>query len=226
MTKDEALLKIKDQLKKLMTFSETPNTTSETPKAGETKEVKSFTNIKLKDGSEISIADGTELGVGIEVYTIDADGNQTPCEDGSYELEDGRTITITGGVVETIGETTGEDPKETATETPENPAQLAAETPSTETPSEEGAETDRITALENQVAQILEILQGMSNMQEQTMSKVEAFSKEPAVESIKVGKTLTGTKTFNSMKSEIDELKEIKNKMKFNTNGGFKATKE
>ena len=224
MTKDEALLKIKDQLKKLVAFSSTPNTTSEMPVADNTTDTKKFTNIKLKDGSEICIADGTELGVGTEIYVIDADGNQTPAEDNSYDLEDGRTINVVGGIVDTISDATGEDPKDASVETPENPAKMADAT--TETPDQEGAEADRITALENQVAQILEILQGMSNMQEQVMNKVDSFSKEPAVESIKVGKTLTGTKTFNSMKSEIDELKEIKNKMKFNTNGGFKATKE
>jgi hypothetical protein len=219
MTKDEAILKIKDQLKKLVAFSTTPNTTSATPVADDTTNVKAFTNIKLKDGSEISILDGTELNVGTEIYTIDKDGNQTPCEDGSYDLEDGRTIVVTGGVVETIGDTTPADQTESTDETPENPAQLSAD--AGETPEAEAAEADRITALENQVAQILEILQGMSNMQEQVMSKVKEIGEEPAVESIKLGKTISTN--LSSMKSEMDELKSIKSKMKFNGSGNFTA---
>ena len=52
--------------------------------------------MKLKDGSEISILDGTELGVGTEVFIVDTDGNQRPIDDDSYVLDDGRTIVVKG----------------------------------------------------------------------------------------------------------------------------------
>lgn len=45
-----------------------------------------------------------ELAVGTEVYVVDADGNQTPAEDGDYVLEDGKTLKIADGKVSEIVE--------------------------------------------------------------------------------------------------------------------------
>lgn len=224
MNKEEAMSKIKDNLKRLMSFS--------TDEATETKEEMKYTTMKLKDGSEITIAEGSDLGVGTEVFKIDADGNQTPCEDGDYELEDGRNITIKGGLVEAIAEAKaeGEGAKD---ETPMNDAKNAEEKMAEEPKADEEKSTegenpieDRISSLENQITQILEILQGMGSMQEVAMSKIEAIAKAPATESIKIGKTMTNN-NFNSVKSEMEELKQLTNKYKLNVNGsyGFSAAK-
>jgi len=219
MNKDEAIIKIKDQLKKLMSFS-----TEAPAEEAEATEEKKFTTMKLKDGTEISIVDGTELGVGTEVFTVDADGNQVAIADDTYELEDGRSIVIVGGKVDSISEST----EETKDETPMNPAdtevkdEKMGENPEGEEAQEgENPIEDRITSLENQIAQILEILQGMGSMQEVAMSKIEAISSAPATESIKVGKIPAGNQTFSSMKTEMDELKEMRNKFKLNGNGGY-----
>lgn len=201
MEKNEAIFKIKDQLKKLMSFSE------EVVK--ETFEVK-YESMKLKDGSEIVIPDGSSLEPGVDVFTMDADGNQIPCEDNTYELENGQTIVVVGGKVESVSDmTTGED-------TPENPANTTPEAMAApamggsaaeaakegETPEEEGVENsveERVASLESQIAQILELLQGMSNAQEMAMSKIIEISEAPAEKSIKVGKTLSSV-GFNSVK--------------------------
>ena len=45
-----------------------------------------------------------ELAVGTEVFVADAEGNQTPAEDGDYVLEDGRTIKVADGKVSEIVE--------------------------------------------------------------------------------------------------------------------------
>lgn len=224
MNKDEAILKIKDQLKKLMAFS----AEAEAPM---TEEVK-CESIKLKDGSEIMVPEGSNIEPNVEVYMVDADGNQVPCEDGSYELENGQTITVKGGVIEGVADTTQPEGEE-QTQSPEGDAQMSAATPGAEaasegeTPAQEEAETnigDRVAALEQQIAQILELLQGMSNAQEMAMSKINEIAEAPAAPSIKVGKAVGSSTTkveFSSTKDELAELRNLKNKFKINGNGGY-----
>jgi hypothetical protein len=225
MNKDEAILKIKDQLKKLMAFS----AEAEMPA---TEEVK-CESVKLKDGSEIMIPTGSNIEPGVEVYMVDDAGNQTPCEDGSYELENGQTITVSGGMIDGVADTT--QPEGEQTQSPEGDAKMAAATPGAgaeaakegETPAQEEAENmigDRVAALEQQIAQILELLQGMSNAQEMAMSKINEIAEAPAAPSIKVGKSVgssTAKVEFSSTKDEISELNKLKNKFKINGNGGY-----
>lgn len=220
MNKDEAIVKIKEQLKKLMAF------TAEAP----AEEVK-YESMKLKDGSEIMIPDGAGLETGVEVYMIDADGNQVPCEDGSYELESGQTITVKGGVIDAVSEAA--QPEGEQTQSPEGDAQMAATTPGSgeaeaegESAQQETAEADlpnRVAALEQQIAQILELLQGMSNAQEMAMSKIQEIAEAPAAPSIKIGKTLKSDANvaFNSVKDELKELQEMKKKFRIMGQGGY-----
>ena len=209
--KDEAMLKIKEQLKRLMRFSETPETA--------TDDTKKFSTIKLEDGTEISIPEGGEIGVGTEVYSTDEAGNQTPLADGDYILEDGRTITVSSGSVESIGDTS--DSETAKEETPSNDASTVADEKMDAVDGEEEEPVagepieDRVSSLENQVAELIEMIQGMGSMTEVAMSKIEEIASAPATESIKVGKTPATSKEFNSIRNEMDELKEIvKNKFK------------
>lgn len=219
MTKEEAINNIKDSLKKMMSFG---------------KEAQMFEDIMLKDGSILCMADDATLEVGATIYRKDKDGNQTPCEDGNYELEDGRNITVSGGYIESIAEAK-DTPKLSGEETPQNPASTEmAANPMAEATAEDEASIkkdvkdemgSRVDAIETQIAQILEILQGMSNMQEQTMSKVQEFAASPAEESIKTKKTPTDTwtkvkATYNANKNEIDELKQL---MKKNDNSNYNS---
>lgn len=222
MNKEEAMLKIKDQLKKLMTFS----AEAEAPK----EEVK-YESMKLKDGSEIMIPDGSSLEPGVEVFTLDANGNQVVCEDNTYELENGQSIVVSGGKIETVSDTTtGEDsPENPANTTPEAmaaPAGGAAEEAkkegeTTEEETSENSVEDRVSQLEQQITQILELLQGMSNAQEMAMSKINEIAESPAEKSIKVGKSTSNGSdvSFNSVKNELDELKELRKK--FNTDNSY-----
>ena len=214
MTKEEAINNIKDSLKKMMSF-------------GKAVEL-AFADITLADGSKLGMDEGAAVEVGSNVYVMDDQGNATPCEDGIYELEDGRSITVVGGYIDTISEAKNAA-KAAGEETPQNPAstEMAMEPAPAEeaiaegeTPEEETTEDDmasRVDAIEAQIAQILEILQGMSNMQEQTMSKVQEFAASPAEESVKTKKTTSDTwtkvkATYNANKNEIDELKELMKK--------------
>jgi hypothetical protein len=216
MNKEEAMLKIKDQLKKLMTFS---------AEATPMENVK-CESMKLKDGSEIMIPDGSNLEPGVECYTLDADGNQIACADGSYELENGQSIVVSGGKIETVSDAT--DKKEE--ESPENPANTTPEEmampekKAEEEPEKEEVEIsieERVGKLEKHISQILELLQGMSNAQEMAMSKINEIAESPAEKSIKVGKstsTASGV-AFGSVKSELEELKELRKK--FNTDNSY-----
>ena len=215
MLKEEAMLKIKEQLKRLMTFS----VDAETPVE------KKMTSIKLKDGTEISYVDGSELGIGVEVYKIDEDGNQTPIEDGDYDLEDGRIITIKDGGVEVIAEApveagSEETPITSEKEKEKDEAKLE-EPKGVEVEVEEGTDMEaRISAIEENISSMMEAISTMGHMQEMSMSKIKAIESSPAASSIKVGKT-TSNGNFNSNKLEIDELRELRNKYKLNTNGDY-----
>lgn len=215
MTKDEAIDKIKEQMKKLMSFS-----------VDAPVEEKKMETIKLKDGSEIAIADGTDLAVDVEVFVIDDKGNQTPCPDGDYILDDGSTITVASGKVSAMGT----DAESTSEDSPAAPAAVAEAADPAATPAPGAAPDDsanpmedRIASLENQVSQILEILQSMTQTQEATMTKLSAIGLEPASKSINLGKPVNVE--FGGMKSEIEELKALRNKFNMNGNNGFVATK-
>lgn len=207
MLKEEAMLKIKEQLKRLMTFS----VDAETPVE------KKMTSMKLKDGTEISYDDGSELGIGIEVYKIDVDGNQTPIEDGDYDLEDGRIITIKDGGVKVIAEAPVEAGAEETPITSEEPKGVEVEVVETAKGTDMEA---RISAMEENISSMMEAISTMGHMQEMSMSKIKAIESAPAASSIKVGKT-TSNGNFNSNKLEIDELRELRNKYKLNTNGDY-----
>jgi len=209
MDKNEAILKIKENLKNLMTFSSTM-----------VEDVKCEA-VKLKDGSEINTPEGETLAEGTECFTLDADGAKVPC-DGPYDLEDGRSIVVSGGKVESISEAAPEEAGKVE-ETPMNPAEMVAapvgeaevEGEEPEVEAAENSVEDRISSLESQISQILELLQGMSNAQEMAMSKIKEIAEAPATGSIKVGKT--ADVSFSGFKNEIEELKQLKNKYKLGT---------
>jgi hypothetical protein len=221
MNKEEAMLKIKDQLKKLMSFS---------AEAAPMEQVK-CESMKCKDGSEIMIPDGSNLEPGVDCYTLDADGNQIACADGTYELENGQTVIVSGGKVETVSDATDKKVEES----PENPANVTPEEMAAPAPTDEAAKEgetpekevveisieERVGKLEEHISQILELLQGMSNAQEMAMSKINEIAESPAEKSIKVGKsTSTGSSvSFGSVKSELEELKELRKK--FNTDNSY-----
>ena len=225
MNKEEAMLKIKDQLKKLMTFS---------AEAAPMENVK-CESMKCKDGSEIMIPDGSNLEPGVECYTLDADGNQIACADGDYELENGQSIVVAGGKIETVSdatdkkeETSPENPANTTPEAMAAPADEAAK--EGETPEKEAVEIsieERVGKLEEHISQILELLQGMSNAQEMAMSKINEIAELPAEKSIKVGKsTSTGSSvSFGSVKNELEELKELRKKFSIDNSYNFSSKK-
>lgn len=63
----------------------------------------------LSDGSMIySSADA--FAEGVDVFVMDADGNPTPLADGEYTLDNGMTIVVSNGIIESMAEAITEEP--------------------------------------------------------------------------------------------------------------------
>lgn len=95
---------------------EAEETTEEAEEAAEEQTLASVTTDKgdlLYEG---------ELAEGTEVFVADAEGNQTPAEDGDYILEDGRTLKVAEGKVAEIVEPEAEKEEETPAEDEEKTA--------------------------------------------------------------------------------------------------------
>lgn len=73
-----------------------PEVEIDAPEAGDEQELASVAT----DKGDLLYEE--ELAVGTEVFVADAEGNQTPAEDGDYILEDGRTIKVADGKVSEI----------------------------------------------------------------------------------------------------------------------------
>lgn len=77
--------------------------------APETTKVEMATEGALADGTKI-YSPAAELAEGVEVFVMDASGNPTPLADGEYTLDNGITIVVTNGIIESMGEPMTEEP--------------------------------------------------------------------------------------------------------------------
>lgn len=133
-----------------------------------------------------------ELAVDIEIFVIDeATGERVPAADGEYVTEENKVITVADGKVISIVEKE-ETPEETPAEA-ENPTEdvVAEDAPEgTEGETTEDApkeETDevaelktRIDVLEETVAKLIELIDGMKKETEEKFSKISLA--KPATE--------------------------------------------
>ena len=107
-------------------------------------------NVKTVDGQPLFISDLSTGGV-VEVVI---DGEKQPLPDGSWDLENGKTIIVKDGNIQDVTDTVpvedvpadqtntvveGDQPTENVTE--ENPTEQAPEAPSDETPTEDATAT-------------------------------------------------------------------------------------
>jgi hypothetical protein len=67
--------------------------------------------------AEGALADGTMIyssadafAEGVDVFVMDADGNPTPLADGEYTMDNGMTIVVAAGVIESMAEAITEEP--------------------------------------------------------------------------------------------------------------------
>ena len=148
-------------------------------KQEEVKEVK-LTDVQTKDGKTLS-TETEVLEIGSVLYGVDDQGNQIPVEDGSYELEDGKTIEVKDSIVTEIAEASEEvDEVEVEEEMSEAPVEEEVKI------EEEGSDTEsRISKLETDLAELMSMMQSMSENSVKLTSKVEEFASQPASEPIK-----------------------------------------
>lgn len=168
MKKEDLITEIKLNLKKLLKFSE----------------VKCGTFV-LSDGTNVSVS-SSDLEIGADCYMLDDLGNQTPCNDGEYVLQDGRTFTVTSGKISDIKGMTGEKPEsgDTTVTTPETMASDAA-SPEVNAPEVEvekevvdnGDLSKRVDNLEAKLDEIINLISqmgdGQNKLNEQMMSSIQ-----------------------------------------------------
>lgn len=153
----------------------------------------SLSEITTDDGSKLNLMG--ELEVGVEVSTLDADGNVIPVNDGDYKYE-GKVITVLGGKIDKIEEIKAEEVIEEEMEAPveeevkevkeEAKEEVEEEVEAEEAPKESPDMESRIKSLEEAIAKILSIMEGMMSKSQELETenvelekKVQELSAEP-----------------------------------------------
>lgn len=136
--------------------------------------------VTLQDGSKLIISG--DLAIGVSVTNSDG----SPVTNGEYILEDGRTMSVTDGVVAEIKEAEASKEEEVTEVEQASEGEAPADTPVEENTEEKSVE-DRLTALESVVNQIIANLETQSQVNEAQMEKqntleekVNEFAKQPA----------------------------------------------
>jgi len=210
MNRIQILNEIKAQFKKMMFAEEFANLT---------------TPYTTTDGKNIIVM-GEDLTEGVEIYQVDDNNVQSPLENGDYTLQDGRLFTVTDNIVSSV---TAPDPAQ-ATESPVAPAKMemgdgmpdgqlnsGGETP--EDVIAEGEVESRISALEQQVQELMQMLQGTMTQTEKMMSShiemsetVKKIASEPDGKKVTTGKKLIqDNQTISNF--SMDEIREIGKRM-------------
>ena len=194
---------IKEKIKSLLTFA------AETAVQTATQTI----DVETADGNKYTI-NAADAVVGADIYSIDGNGVQTPVADGEYVLTDGRTIVVASGK---ITEVKGSADAKSGNQTPVEPAPvgMAAPVDTNSAPTQDAQpSTDleaRVNSLEEQLAQILDILDGLTNNSAEMMSKVNKLSAAPSTEGIVAKKV-----EFNANKSvyDLDAMNKIREKIR------------
>jgi hypothetical protein len=146
---------------------------------------------KVEMMAEGILEDGTKIGTsadawseGVDIFIVDADGNQQPLPDGEYKLTDGTTLLVEGGLLKSIAPMEEEVVVEEQAEEVENSA-------------EQTITTAQVEALMNLVAKLEVALSDEKKKNTLNETKVAELSKAPAVESVKNSKQTTNKNNKN-----------------------------
>lgn len=164
---EEAIMAIKEGLKKLIFNNET-ETESEVVEVKNEK-----TDYKLADGVVISSLD-SELKEGSEIFMLAEDGAKIPAVAGDYTLEDGRVITVI------IDEADGLSKISKISEASQEAPEVETET---ETEVDMNVELkNKITVLEDEVKKLTEISNKMLEVISEQANDLIKFSKQSVAE--------------------------------------------
>jgi hypothetical protein len=135
--------------------------------------------------------DGTKIGTsadawseGVDIFIVDADGNQQALPDGEYKLTDGTTLLVEGGILKMITPVEVQQTEEVKVEEVENSAEATIS-------------TAQVEALMNLVAKLEVALSEEKKKNTLNETKVAELSKAPAVESVKNSKQTNNTNNKN-----------------------------
>jgi predicted RNase H-like nuclease (RuvC/YqgF family) len=149
-----------------------------------------FGEIKTDNGT--LIFEG-ELVEGLDVF-VENEGELVIAPDGEYKTEDGKTITVVSGKIETIIEPETEPIDEVEPIVEEQPIENEEVEPTVENPTNDESETDteaiveirkEIDELYKRINELEEIIKGKDAEIEKLNSHIEQFSK-PAIEEVEV----------------------------------------
>jgi hypothetical protein len=147
---------------------------------------------KVQMMAEGILEDGTKIGTsadawseGVDIFIVDADGNQQPLPDGEYKLTDGTTLMVESGILKMITPVTEE---EVVVEEQAEEVENSAETKITNA---------QVEALMNLVAKLEVALSDEKKKNTLNETKVAELSKAPAVESVKNSKQTTNKNNKN-----------------------------
>lgn len=137
------------------------------------------------------LEDGTKIGTsadawaeGVDIFIVDAEGNQQPLPDGEYKLTDGTTLMVEGGILKMITPVEVQQEEEVKVEEVENSA-------------EPTITSAQVEALMNLVAKLEVALSEEKKKNALNETKVAELSKAPAVESVKNSKQTNNTNNKN-----------------------------
>lgn len=131
---------------------------------------------KVYSNDELKIS---ERVIGGKVEAVNPDGSLAPVEDGDYAMEDGFAFTVKGGMIESIE---GQEPVEQSEVTDDTPTSGTTEVEQAEVvePVEAEPEVDntdeRLTALEEAVAEIKSMLESMNSEKMESAKAIEQFN--------------------------------------------------
>ena len=134
--------------------------------------------------------DGTKIGTsadawseGVDIFIVDADGNQQPLPDGEYKLTDGTTLMVECGILKMI--------------TPVEVQQEEVKVEEVENSTESKITNAQVEALMNLVAKLEVALSEEKKKNTLNETKVAELSKAPAVESVKNSKQTNNNNNKN-----------------------------
>ncbi len=166
----------------------------------------SFGEIKTLDGEITLTYDGEELGEGLEVFVVTADGN-VAAPDGDHALESGVTISVADGRITAITES---EVEEIEAEEEEIVVETAMEEVTVEAPEgvaevveavQEAVSEEVVAAVTEAVAEVVgEMMKTMEDRMTSLEGKFSTFASAPATDKTIAGKN--STSKFKNDKSK------------------------
>jgi hypothetical protein len=146
----------------------------------------------------VIVFDGDELEAGMDVHTIDEEGNEVQLEDGEYRTEDKKVIVVEGGKVTEIRDDEAEVANDEPAEEPQENAD--EEEPAAEEPAAEEPATDDKDEL---IKQLQDRIAELEAENEELKAKIAELEAEPAAPNAEEAFEQASEKNDNSKAAKL-----------------------